>query len=628
MAWHNTPGRARRRLPRSPAPSPRAGIGLALALILNGLLGLPGQAAIVAGAVTEAAGAHGDPASGTHGGAASGVHGGSASGTGVCINEVLYDPVGSDAGYEFVELFNPLRQRVSLAGWRLEAGNGARPGDWRLQWEGGASDGIAAGGVFLIAGQEVAAEADARVSLVLQNGPDAVRLTAPDGGSDCLGWGSHTSAEYYEAQPAPDAPAGTSLARLPDGHDTDSNAADFELRALPTPGMPNATPNALILEGLRCDPPLVDPGGIGTITITLSNAGTAELDFATLHWSLACPGFENLASPSSQGTLAPEASADLTWTLRAQDERGSTSLRIALVRDGEAVGELTGMWRIGRGALVISEILYDPREEEGEWIELWNRSDHPIALSGWRVRDGSGQETTLGAAALPLPAGGCVIVAEDPAALRRVHLCLDEELIAPRQGSWPRLNNQVDRERGYADEVVLCSPDGLAADYVRYVTGDLDGDGVSLERWIEGGMLVDPDVLVPCPAPAGSTPGAAGLSGGGQSGGGSGGFLQPDPVPFYPDREGEQRYCRLRIPAVTPVGGRVSAEVFSLAGRRVATLTAGAKTSGPTILVWDGCSAAGRPLPSGLYLIRAVLHDPASGERAQHVCPLALIRGS
>ena len=41
------------------------------------------------------------------------------------INEVSYDPAGTDTGYEFVELYNPTNQTLSLEGYLLESGNGA-----------------------------------------------------------------------------------------------------------------------------------------------------------------------------------------------------------------------------------------------------------------------------------------------------------------------------------------------------------------------------------------------------------------------------------------------------------------------------------------------------------------------
>jgi len=58
-----------------------------------------------------------------------------------------------------------------------------------------------------------------------------------------------------EGVPAPDAPAGQSLARVFADLDTDDNAVDFEVLALPTPGQavlvaPEPGSVALLLVGL------------------------------------------------------------------------------------------------------------------------------------------------------------------------------------------------------------------------------------------------------------------------------------------------------------------------------------------------------------------------------------------
>ena len=44
------------------------------------------------------------------------------------IAEVLYDAVGDDTGWEFVEFHNPFDRALPLAGARLEAGDGSGPG--------------------------------------------------------------------------------------------------------------------------------------------------------------------------------------------------------------------------------------------------------------------------------------------------------------------------------------------------------------------------------------------------------------------------------------------------------------------------------------------------------------------
>jgi hypothetical protein len=68
----------------------------------------------------------------------------------VVLNEVFYDPAGADAGFQFVELINRSAAVVALAGWRLEASDGAEPGRWRALWTGAAGDVIVPGARFTI----------------------------------------------------------------------------------------------------------------------------------------------------------------------------------------------------------------------------------------------------------------------------------------------------------------------------------------------------------------------------------------------------------------------------------------------------------------------------------------------
>lgn len=540
----------------------------------------------------------------------------------VCINEVLYDPPGSDQGAEFVELYNPDNCSVSLEGWTLESGNGASPGDWRVQWRGVAGQHIEPAGFFLIAGQRVDAPAQARAGLALQNGPDAVRLVSPGGVADLLGWGDLSFEEYFETAPSPDVPSGWALARIPDGTDTDSNAADFAGRRMPSPGASNVPEWALVLSEPQCDPPLIDSGSTVRLKVTLSNFGARSVDLATLACDVRAGLLRAEPLVALSGVLDPEESRELVWDLHG-DEVGVEALRLALIGAGGGAAELEVRIRVGRGSVIISEILYDPADEEGEWVELQNLSQQAVSLDGWRLMDGSGRSTVLGPERTDLVPGGRLLVAQDPARLRGHWPDLPDGLIVERSGSWPSLNNTINREIGYADQVLLLDGSGLPCDYVRYLPGDLDGSGVSLERWIEGGRLVEPLLLVPCSSPGGATPGSSSWLSDRRESGSL--WLRPQPDPFCPDREGEDQLCRIAVPEPEASGRRVTADIFSMAGRRVATLTAGARAAGPMMLVWDGRAGSGELLPTGLYLVRIVL-DSNTGART-FVRPLTLVRG-
>lgn len=551
--------------------------------------------------------------------------GAAAHGATVCINEVLYDPIGADGGHEFVELYNAGNAVVRLEGWLLEAGNGARPDDWRTVWRGTRDQVVAPGGFFLIAGAQVVGPADERVVLSLQNGPDGVRLRSPEGGADVVGWGDLPYLEYCEGQPAEDVPSGWVLCRVPDGHDTGDNLTDLISRPLPTPGKGNAAPCALIVGPARCDPPLADPEGTVKLVVPLCNAGTEPIEMASLAWSVQGGVLELEAQPKPSGVLGLGSSRELVWTLRAPLVDGVETVGITVRAAKGCDGEASIRVRTGCGPVVISELLYDPLGDEGEWVELQNLSARPVDLGGWRLVDASGRATVLGSGDAELMPGAWKIVAQDTHALRARWPELASDLVAERSGGWPSLNNTIDSQLGYADQIVIEDATGLVVDYVRYAPGGLDGAGVSLERWIEGDVLVDPRLLVPCASPGGATPGGSSwLRATGESGDL---WLEPQPQPFRPDRPGEPHLCRIAIPRAAGGGGRVTADVFSMAGRRVATLAAGAEAHGPVVLVWNGSSAGGEPLPTGLYLIRVVLQS-AAGSRRSYLRTLPLIRDS
>jgi hypothetical protein len=59
---------------------------------------------------------------------------------------------------------------------------------------------------------------------------------------DGAGWGTATNALVEgtaAAAPPSTAPPGSSIVRKPDGHDTNSNAADFSVASTATPGVTN-----------------------------------------------------------------------------------------------------------------------------------------------------------------------------------------------------------------------------------------------------------------------------------------------------------------------------------------------------------------------------------------------------
>lgn len=203
-------------------------------------------------------GVGGGAGGGAGGGLGGGTGGGFVPGSGIVINEVDYDNVLSDTD-EFVELLNTSGTAQSLAGVSLVLINGSTNTSY-LELPLGSYGSLAPGEYFVI-GSSVVTQAlpmgvrsatFAAATDNIQNGaPDAVALmqgtTVVDSvsyegptiwdagtGNIALTEGAASTASLADTN----SDAG-SIARLPNGVDTNQNATDFAFTSTPTPGQPN-----------------------------------------------------------------------------------------------------------------------------------------------------------------------------------------------------------------------------------------------------------------------------------------------------------------------------------------------------------------------------------------------------
>ncbi len=155
------------------------------------------------------------------------------------INEVMYDPdgPGNDASDEWIELYNPTGQPVSLAGWSLADAASADPLPAAV---------IEPHGFAILAASDSFRQhfpsftptlvvLGGRIGNSLGNDGDRLVLRDPSGAvADSISWGSDTS---VLAPAIADVPSGHSIERRVPGSDTDS-AADFVDNVRPSPGAP------------------------------------------------------------------------------------------------------------------------------------------------------------------------------------------------------------------------------------------------------------------------------------------------------------------------------------------------------------------------------------------------------
>ncbi|MCP3984942.1 MAG: lamin tail domain-containing protein [bacterium] len=181
------------------------------------------------------------------------------------LSEVFYDASGSDDGFVFVEISG--QPGALLTGFSVEGVNGS---DGSVTGTLLLSGQIGADGLFVVAdlasgGGTSVVGADQLLNFDFQNGPDSVVLRDAGGSIvDSLGYGSFGVGQVFagEGGAAPDAPAGSSLARHGGWADTDDNAVDFGVLASPTPGsapgVPVPEPSQLgFLVGLLLARPMV-----------------------------------------------------------------------------------------------------------------------------------------------------------------------------------------------------------------------------------------------------------------------------------------------------------------------------------------------------------------------------------
>jgi hypothetical protein len=526
----------------------------------------------------------------------------------VVINEVLYDPEGSDTGLEFVELLNCGRQGVLLAGWVLETGNGANPDDWTVEWIGGDLDYVEPGETFVVGEVDVLPPPDYATPLDLQNGPDGVRLTDGDEPVDVVGWGEPLFQEYYEGSPADDVPSGTSLARSPDCFDHDDNAADF-VAAAPTPGSANSLEHDLCLVVRHPGRAIFESGGPVELEGTVGNIGALPTDGRALVVELLVDGAESpAASLTITEDLAPRDSTDfrLSWSSPTDGyHRGTVSLGYAV--DGAPSNNTarTSFTVGGVGGLVaVNEIMHSPDEVGTEWIELIGLAVGRVSLAGWSVGDEEdacplevGPGAPDSSAHVSLGEGDYLLVARDAELLEGLASCPVVET-----DGWEALSAD--------DTVVLADEFGTPMDRVTYERSWGGERGVSLERVRPDMSSRDAGNWGGSVAPEGSTPGRTNSIHLGAAP--ASGRLTAAPNPFTPNGDGDadRVVFRIELP-VARATARLT--VFDIEGRPRAVLADHAALSSETELLWDGAASDGSPLPSGLYIVYLEAIDARAG---------------
>lgn len=451
-------------------------------------------------------------------------------GTGVVvITEVQYHPLGGGRDLEFIELHNATPAPIDISGWFFSNGV-AFEFPSRTWIDGGDYLVVCANAERIreVYGIENAigdwganCQSNDSSGCSLDNGGETIELAERSGIV-------HARLEYNDRGDWPSAADGTGHSlEITDPHrpqnDSDSWLASGALGG--SPGKPNTA-----LERLTEDPDIRINEALlltsGERWIELFNATADEVDVSGYRVTIDRGDLQGVSLPAETKIAARgwlrlgEAELGLDLTPPLDGESGEPRLFVALVRaDGERVidayefrPEVDEMSEARfpdgdedfsdravptPGAanevdvetnIVIHEVMYHPIDNDprNEWIELYNRGDAPVDLTGWSITRGVDFDFPDGTT---IAAGGYLVVARDAAHIREVYGLSDNAVIGPDPADEDALADYGNL-RDSGERILLRDANGNVADTVRYHDGGqwpdwCDGKGSSLE-------LVDP----------------------------------------------------------------------------------------------------------------------------------------
>jgi len=518
----------------------------------------------------------------------------------VVINEVLYDPEGTDTGLEFVELLNCGSEGVLMTGWVLASGNGANPDDWTNEWIGGDLDYLEAGGILLIGESDVVPAPHYVTPIDLQNGPDGLRLTDGVAPVDVVGWGEPLFSEYYEGAPAPDVPSGMSLARSPDCYDNDDNSVDL-VPAAPTPGARNSATHDLALSVRHSGRRVFAAGETVELACVVMNVGALPTSGEPSTIELRGDNGFAVATSLVTGDLAPRDSVDVVLEWRGPPD-GYHRLFAELTYGSDCEpGNNEAPTSVTVGGfgwdVALNEFMHSPDDLGTEWVELANVAGAAVEVAGWLLGDDVEAHAIPDEASAVVPPGGFLLLAKSAEVVSPSASC---EVLEP--DDWEALSAD--------DTVVLLDEFGTVMDRVTYERGWGGDRGMSLERVRPDMPPDDPGNWGASVSPEGGTPGRTNSIH--LEHAPTEGALSVSPNPFTPDGDGEndRTVVRLELP-VARATARVT--VFDLDGRMRALLADHVAVPSSSELLWDGSGSDGETLPSGLYVILMEAIDARAG---------------
>ena len=506
----------------------------------------------------------------------------------VVINEVMFDPSGSEFFDEYIELYHTGDVAVDLTGWRIGDGdstdeiiavkNGLKlePGQYAL---------VLDADYFALSTQYHPLPQDALIVTIndptfgnggLNNrvGERVVLISAV---------GDTVAVMQYQA---PNTPGFSEEKIYPLGGDEETNWVDCKW-AEGTPGRVNSVsvkPVDLALH-TKSDSVFVPWMQKGSLELWAANVGQEAIHA----FQVRIGGLKEVKVQDG-GALGVGESKILVVDVGVLSGGINEVVAEGVLVGDEDVHNQVVKWTVLSGyapySVVINEVMAAPREG-GEWVELLGLGKTPIDLRGWQLSDGPTEGVIPMGELVP---HGLVVLAEVP-----------EEGIGLSR--WPRLNNGGDmlRLRDATGSVIDSIAYPMATTGVSLERIDVHVSGMDHHNWLNSTQ--------------GATPGQPNSVAVVQT---DSVRLEVEPNPF--DIETRITY-HLPIPRA-----HVDLWIFDRLGRKVRSLLTGDEGGAVREMVWDGRNDQQQFLKPGVFVLYLEARS-FSGQVFQAKAPVVLSRG-
>jgi len=388
----------------------------------------------------------------------------------VVINEFVANPYGTVEGSRWIELYNPTAGEINLQGWQIQvAGSefGTIMTFSRIYIQ---------PNEFMLIGEEYVPGADLYRDLPLpmsQSSTNALRLISPTGYTDTvlyhqpnvnkLPCDCSEVGSSFTVMPA----AGYSLARISDGYDTDISADDWFASSRPTPGYSNRF--LIDLQIVELEASVSNSDVFYLVNIVNPSQYVIPSGAASLRTFLngICQGY--IALPE----LLPEYSMTHSHTISSLEGNYYVlEVRLVYADDSDWDNNIqSASFVIDRSPLVINEVLFKQTTDNTEWIEIFNRGEQPVKMSGFSFIDAAETVTRFDGLINP---GAYMVITRFKDRFLDFNSYVHPDLVI-ESSSWAILNN--DRET-----ILLVDGLGTELDFVEYTAPASYPSDLSLER--------------------------------------------------------------------------------------------------------------------------------------------------